>query len=69
MLALHVLWNSFLQELPLTGSLHNSCSEQFFGKLLSVLKKDSDMEALLGSFPKPFRAAFFFFKKLMYECF
>ena len=38
-----LLWNSFLQKQVSTSSLQNSCSEQLFEKLLSVLKKDSTL--------------------------
>ena len=42
----------FLQNWVCTGSLQNSCSEQLFEKLPSLLKKDSNMDVLLGRFQK-----------------
>ena len=42
----------FSQKQVRIGSLQNSCSDQLFKKLPSVLKKDSNMDALLGSYQK-----------------
>ena len=58
-----MLWNSFLQKQVCTSSSQNSCSKQLFEKLPSVLKRDSDMDVLLGSFQKT--SEWLFFKMLM----
>ena len=54
-LRLRVLWNSLVRR----GSRQNSCPEQLFEKLPSILKKDSNMDILMGSSQKYFAWLFF----------
>ena len=42
-----------------TGSLWNGCSEQLFEKLPNVLKKDFNMDVLLGGYQKYLSGYFF----------
>ena len=49
-----VVWSSFLQKQALTGPLQNSCSREFFGKIIpgrtaSALKKNSTLDVSLKS--------------------